>query len=546
MELNSDLHCHPSLKGFSSDSQNCDMWTHYPPSDAISDLNKQIRKAIQAIARGSQTNLKACVDGKSRLLFVSIYPFERPFMQVCPQKPFRFLFKFLLPKRKHSTLGEAVLGIPKTEIQRRIDEAASDKGVDYFSEYLEELAYLTDPKNHQTDDPQYKDYRFHLARNYQEYHELIQDPKNLVGIFSVEGAHTFGNYAFANPFDKPFEQLDPQHQQIIESSFLENIGTVKSNTGERPVPFFITFSHHFNNLLAGHATSLSDRSPWIRFIKTFYTPGIRHLFDQRPSLELGISSLGRKVLNALLSKENGQRILIDTKHMSPLSRQEFYQMLSQEYAYDPIPIIHSHGAVSGWSTLEEVKSKPSGMELDRHSFFSRWGINLTNEDIEITFKSDGLIGLCLHEGRMPGYRFKHQKKKLGDDKEAIKDLYLKLFWSNIFHVAKIQLQTTSNIPNHSNWSGITIGSDYDGIVDPFDPFDTIADYPLLRQSMAEYVQTGKDILHIEDEAVMTPSEIEAIMNQKSLEEILEMLFYGNAHNFLFSHFKEGDLKSAIT
>ena len=541
MEINSDLHCHPSLKGFSSNSQTCDMWTRYPPSDAINELNKQIRKAIKTIARGSQTNLKACVEGQSRLLFVSVYPFERPFMQVVPQRPFRFLFSFLLPSNKYSTLGEAVLGIPRDEIQRRIDEACSDKGVDYFAEYLEELDYLMKPKNHQTSDPQYQDYRFHMARNFDEYQTLIQDPKNLVGILSVEGAHTFGNYPFAYAFDLPFEDLSSDKQQLVEHSFMENIQTLKNPPKDYPVPFFVTFSHHFNNLLAGQAPSLSDRSVLFKFLRTFYSPGIRHLFNQKPNLEHGFSPLGKKVVHKLLSKENGPRILIDTKHMSALARQQYYQMLAEED--ETIPIIHSHGAVNGWSTLQEALKHPSTMETDRHSFFSRWSINLTDEDIRETFRSDGLVGMCLHEGRMPGYRFKDIKKDLSKDAEGIRDLYLKLFWSNIFHLARVHAAFISeNSINRSNWEGITIGSDYDGIVDPFDPFDDIASYPDLRNAMVEYLAQGKEILKVENEVPMADDEIRSIMNDHTATQITEKLFYSNAHEFLARHFREADFK----
>ena len=520
------------------------MWTHYPPSNAINELSKPIRKAIQTIARGSQTNLKACVDGQCRLLFVSVYPFERPFMQVTPQRPFRFLFSFLLPGSKYSTLGEAVLGIPRDDIQRRIDEACSATGVNYFAEYQKELEYLMKPKNHQTSDPSYPQYRFHMAGNFQEYQNLIQNPQNLVGILSIEGAHTLGNYPFANAFDLPFEELPPEKQQLVEQSFMQNIQTLKNPPQGLPVPFFITFSHHFNNLLAGHAPSLSDRTVLFKFLKTFYSPGIRHLFDQKPNLEAGLSTLGRKVVHELLSKENGQRVLIDTKHMSVLARQQFYELLQQDYP--GTPIIHSHGAVNGWSTMQESLNHPSTMETDQNSFFSRWSINLTDEDIKITFKSDGLIGMCLHEGRMPGYQFKKLKAGLSKDVQGLRDLYLKLFWSNLFHLARVQLDFIKlHAESRSNWSGITIGSDYDGIVDPFDPFENIAAYPDLRSAMVLYLQQGKEILKVASEEPMTAAELNDIMNGHSPEQITEKLFYSNAHEFLGRHFRESDLNQVF-
>ena len=79
-----------------------------------------------------------------------------------------------------------------------------------------------------------------------------------MGILTVEGAHAFGDYAFPYPFSKPFRDIGVKNQKIITQSVIANIEKVKQQTDKRLIPFFVTFSHHFNNLLAGHATSLSD------------------------------------------------------------------------------------------------------------------------------------------------------------------------------------------------------------------------------------------------------------------------------------------------
>ena len=40
--------------------------------------------------------------------------------------------------------------------------------------------------------------------------------------------------------------------------------------------------------------------------------------------------------------------------------------------------------------LDEAIRFTSDHRLDKHSFFSRWTINLTNEDIKETYASDGV------------------------------------------------------------------------------------------------------------------------------------------------------------
>lgn len=370
--INSDLHCHPSLKGAVGDQAPELIWkAKEAKKKAFCELSSSIRMAIEDIARDSQTHLDTCVEGNARLLFVSIYPFERPFLKIERRKPFKTLFKLILPKKKYNILGEAVLGIPREEIRRRLDEASSGKGVNYFEEYQEELDYLVRATETQSDHD--TPHTFHLAKDYEDYQSLIRQPNTIVGILSVEGIHSLGNYAFSNPFERELGNgsITVSEEQSLEESFLQNIISVKSEERKGAIPLFITFSHHFNNLLAGHAQSLSDCRPLSKFLR-LNLPGMRHLFKQEPFMGKGFSDVGKKVLNALLSKDNGRRILIDTKHMSVKAREEFYQILSEDYQGDPIPIVHSHGAVSGIETLAQAKTLTNDYQLDEGSFFSKW------------------------------------------------------------------------------------------------------------------------------------------------------------------------------
>ncbi len=536
MEINADLHCHPSLKASNSEKPAQEIWKKQAASGAFFKLNKQLQKAIESLARGSQANLDACAEGKARLLFTSIYPFERPFLQVRVQKPFRLLFKLILPKKKYNLLGEAAVGIPAKKIGELIAEAQSPTGVNYFRELKEELQFLIDAQQTSSNTSTYSDYRFHLAKDFNHMETLLADEKNIVGITSVEGAHALGNYAFSNPFSRRYDQLSDAQKDKLSRAFEENIKAVKSNPEPGSVPLFITFSHHFNNLLAGHATSLSDKKLLKKVIRSFYAPGMRHLFDQRPNLERGFSELGWKVAKWLLDRSNGRRILIDTKHMSSKSRKEFYAMLKEDYPGDPIPIINSHAAVNGIKTLDKAIPLVSDRNLGKGRFFSRWTINMTDEDIWQTFASDGLIGLCLHEGRMPGDKFKELKKGQGEAK--VQELYLRLFWSNAFHVARIQKQymDENGLNGIDHWRGIMLGSDYDGIVDPFDDYRSVADYPELRKEMIEYLQQNKKILDVYEERAMDQATVDDLIAGKAIPDLVDQIFYGNARDFLSRYF----------
>ena len=53
-------------------------------------------------------------------------------------------------------------------------------------------------------------------------------------------------------------------------------------------------------------------------------PPVNALLNQNRGMDKGLTELGRHVLRELLSRENGKRIIIDTKHMSVQSRKEYY------------------------------------------------------------------------------------------------------------------------------------------------------------------------------------------------------------------------------
>jgi len=130
----------------------------------------------------------------------------------------------------------------------------------------------------------------------------------------------------------------------------------------------------------------------------------------------GITRLGMEVIRESLRKPN--RILIDIKHMSLEARKQYYEILRNEFASEKIPIIMSHGGVTGvsYDKMPVVKCKrccrwtkveyyrPQGLDKTK---FNPWSINLYDEEIREIVNSEGLIGLEL-DARILGSR---QKKR---------------------------------------------------------------------------------------------------------------------------------------
>ena len=159
---------------------------------------------------------------------------------------------------------------------------------------------------------------FKLATDYSEFKRYTSnDDKTIAGILTVEGANSLGCYEKNLLFSKKYEDLDAEEKAQLAKGFRENIQTLKNLKGDKNyTPFFITFSHHFNSLLAGHSRTLSH--------------SMRRILNQDPGLDQSFNELGWEVLNLLLDKQNGRRILIDTKHMSIQTRQEYHQLVEKK------------------------------------------------------------------------------------------------------------------------------------------------------------------------------------------------------------------------
>ena len=341
--------------------------------------------------------------------------------------------------------------------------------------------------------------------------------------------------------------------------FLFIILVIIDNTGSGFVPFFITFSHHFNNLIAGHAKSFADAPNRVK-------PGFADVFDQEKGMKLGISSFGKELIrDHLLSRDNGPRILIDTKHMSLKARDDIIDMARLYKANnDPFPLICSHTAVNALPDRETAANQPDINRYERNAYVSKYDINLTDQDIEEVWETDGLIGICMHDGRMPGGKFKKYFKKISGmfkSKEAKKRIHAQMFLTNIFHIAKVnlahirklnQINSSNPIDEKEAWKTISLGTDNDGIVDPFDYFNTASRLRDFRIKLAESIKWNNaghmekyKILSLPSEVPFTDSELLDIMQGYSPKEIADLVFYNNTRTFLSKYFTDTYLKGVI-
>ncbi|MCK4466223.1 MAG: hypothetical protein KAU83_10980, partial [Bacteroidales bacterium] len=497
-----DIHVHPSLKPFNNkdypSGEGKTIWDRFKKREEdLKKLNLKIRGDLEELAKSSQANLDACVETNLVCPFFALYPTERQWFDPQPKGLYKPIFWLLISPRKYHHLGAAASGFPTGKVKKIMCRIKNGIGIDYFNkELLPLMEYTIDQTNITSQN--HPEYSFKIATSYDEFKKYTQpNSKTICGILTIEGGSALGNYLHHDTFKKEFGDLETDEKELLEESFKENITKIKSWREGKYTPFFISFCHHFNSLLAGHARSLS--------------PIFFKFFDQKPEMNEGFNELGKNVLELLLRKDNGRRILIDTKHMSIKSRMYYHNLVKDRRKEgDRIPIIQSHAAINGWESFNEAIKYSEDKKLNKNAYFSRWRINMNDEEILDIYDSDGIVGIVFHEGRMPGGLVKdrtkkyrkwfnklkekenmsaRQQRKFNKVIENLKLIYNELLWSNIFHIVRlIHKNRKSNGEPANGWNIISIGSDYDGLVDPFNVYFSVKDFQTLFQDMMNYIK----------------------------------------------------------
>ncbi|MCI5057122.1 MAG: dipeptidase [Flavobacteriales bacterium] len=472
-----DIHCHPTMRAFHAQPHNGkrNLWSENYNEDTKTRLGNFVIKQSEGVAKVSQSNFYKCIDGGVRIVFDSLYPVERGFIR------FKKFPKKVLSKTAQETLVTVSAGI-SSDIYKNY--YSND---DYFQDLEAQYEFLT--KN--LGPSPCGNYRSDIPQNYDELVSLMKDPKAVAIILTIEGCHVLGDYI---GFGQKKVQSDFLNQM------LERVNKIKS---WKYSPFFMTFAHHFWNGLCGHAGTLP--------------PASRVTCTQDIGLDDGFTEDGWKVLEALLSKENGKRILIDTRHMSVKSRQQYAEWVDDWNTKNPddiIPIITSHSAVNGFDTYKDSTLTKDNMSKKRNTKFCAWSLNVNAEEVKQIHKSKGLLGVILDKGRHTGI---NRLKAIENNNYAKKKLeYIRSIWDNIFWIVEA-------IKEKSVWDIIVLGSDFDGVITHFDFYEDMSKVPQLKRDMIQFLKNEKynDQLWFD----YTP------------EELVDKIFRLNTLHFLKRNFK---------
>ncbi|RDK83518.1 amidohydrolase family protein [Marinirhabdus gelatinilytica] len=479
-----DVHCHPSLKPYSKSfkyeppKQNAldagrknSIWHYSPPTVLEKFVNRMV-----TLTKFTQTDMSALARSGAKVVVVSLYPFEKHF----------------LSKRVWGWKGltDVLVNLAASISQSRIDAVMRHN--DYFEDLMSEYDFYKQLDNqvHKIDAVFYT---YRLVNSYAEILENQQsetkDKKIINIVLSIEGAH-----AFNTGLDMNTDTADP-----IE--VIDNLKAVK-NWPHKPV--FITFAHHFYNELCGHARSISIGA-------------LRE--NQDRGLNTGITELGMEVINRLLSNTNGPRIPLDVKHMSTASRKAYYNLLDTKFKDEKIPVIASHGAVNGQRSIVQwdVTDYP-----ERAKYFNNLDINFFDEEVVRIAMSNGLLGIQLDERRIGSKKAINQSKIYFPNKRKQLQKKSLLVWRQVEHIAEVL-----NKEGLFGWGIQSIGSDFDGIVNPIKGLWTAENIKDLGEEMLNH---ANDYLNENREKLL---EFNRISGASIVERVLQI----NAMEFLENNFR---------
>jgi hypothetical protein len=149
----------------------------------------------------------------------------------------------------------------------------------------------------------------------------------------------------------------------------------------------------------------------------------------------------------------------------------------------------------------------------------------------------------MHRRKEKGKNIDKVKRDLDKWRNTLRKKYIHLLMSNVFQIVWA-------IGKKSAWDIISVGSDYDGLVDPLDSYYDVHDFPKFYEDMLHFLKNPEQypLLHIYKQNVcktMPYNELKKLYFSLTPEEIAEKIAHKNAENFLKKYFTEAYLNNPI-
>jgi len=463
------------------------LWYNDPPNGLDRALNR-----IIGLTLFTQSDFRTLTKGDVKIVSACLSPTERRLF--IPRWPFKLIGIILI---------KTIIEAPFKYIRH-----VRKKDRDYFDDLVKEYNYYLNEEFSQQSGafPTI----FKLTSSYGDIDPDSEDPgKDVMYVFfSLEGCHVFNNGGLKNSLK------DVADQQVLS----ENIRKVKENIQEVKRwdyrPLYVSMAHHMNNDLCGHARSLP--------------PYLRKIINQRKGMGGGFTDMGKEVLHELLDEGTG-RIYIDIKHMSAEARQEYYKILDTDdrYIAKRIPVLASHGAVNGRKKVGYQGIIPPDDDYQNEEVlqFNQDDINYFDDEINRIEKSGGFLGIQLDERRLCSKKQRKLNRRMRRRSQQLHH-HAGLVWKQIRYIAEVL-----DKKGKCGWGTATIGSDYDGLVDPPNGYWTSDDFGILEENLVQHATNFFED-HL-DELTLEENKLQSLGTpQDKARHVIDLFMRGNAQRFL--------------
>ena len=337
--------------------------------------------------------------------------------------------------------------------------------------------------------------------------------------------------------------------------------------------------------LGGFAHGITKQSQLAFFSEEF--------FPQAPTA--GLTLLGKKVIRQAYTHAE-KPVLIDVKHMSVYTRQDFFnyrqELIATDARLERLPILCSHAGFTFYTLDAYLQNKAykdgasqiasatavssknifigrdaNGFKWENKLFSNPWTINLYDEEIVEIMRSKGMIGLSLDQrilgaggildSETRGEYFEQEliataewQKLTGTPAEKTEGFFDKFFHppgraqrhidllcQHIIHAVRVGKSQLAWVGTASPWDCLCIGSDFDGLINPINVIDDVQGYPQLRAGLlANLPQADKSHPLYADTPALQYNQ-DGSVNAGFLESVVEKIMYGNGVQFMARYLK---------
>jgi hypothetical protein len=213
--------------------------------------------------------------------------------------------------------------------------------------------------------------------------------------------------------------------------------------------------------------------------------------------------------------------------MNAKSRREYYDHIVNPCfdAGDIIPVIASHCGYSGRKTLDEHIKKLSEEKdeyFDETGLFNAWNINMCDEDIKMIFKTNGLFGLSFDQRILGVPKAQKESNDLQNNILAL--------WKNIKAVVEVIYKddTIPSVDKKNIWNCITIGTDFEGLIDPINQYNCVLDFETFREDLVRVID--------KERANKTSAAVQDFKSTSDVEMVVDRFCFGNAEEFVVRNY----------